>query len=1647
MLLLLLRKYLIPTLFLCLFQLSLEAQLKALFTVDKSSGCAPMAISFTNATTGASSKAVYQWDFGNGNTSLMKDAGAVFLDAKTYAVTLTVTDSNKTSSIAQNITVYKKPVVDFAASLQKGCFPLPVTFTANASAGDGSINKYLWDFGDGFIEEAGTSVVNHTFVAKQNPVISLSVTNSYGCQATLVKENTVIVLDELKASFTIDKKVLCTINDAASFTNTTTGPGTYTYNWNFGDGQQSATDNPSHVYTTKGSYTIRLIVNSSEGCTDTLQQNETLNVANFKSDWETVGQLCEENLVKITNKTVPAPDQSHWDFGNAYPQNTTNVNVETWYPASGTYTVKLTNTFGNCTDVLAKQIVINDIPHPDGFVIDIMGVCGAPVKVNFKDTTANVVKWEWMGSYPEYFQSTVKEPSFVYQYNYNHFMQLKVTNAKGCSNIAGKYFDILRPFVQVRSPDISGNGSINSCGPKAASFFTTSNVDIATYQWSFGDGGSSTDAKPVHTYLKEGDYRVSLSYTTVTGCSGTVEFEGYVSIRDDVKADFTVSATDICGNTPFTIKSNVTAPYYYHNWDMGDGMLKPYEGHQKEMWYKYEQEGVYTVRLAITNGICSDTLIKTNLIKVSPPFPKIAGFTNTCEGTRGLVTFTQTSKQANTWHWDFGDGTTYSPTTNQEEVKHTYTKTGWYKVVLTATNGACTVGDSVYVNVLLKQNPVLAADKTEVCGTEDFLTITVSNLEKNPAIYYHWGYGYGGWYHRDGSFAPGQVSSGNLDNMPFSHSLWNFTPGKEGLRVLVTSGYFGCIDTTNWIPLKIKGPVPGFKQNITNPCANGNMVILQDTSKAIDNVPIKLWEWNFGDGTETTSTTPVITHNYFWSGIYPVRLKVTDANGCYAYYYGEANAETNSLNADFLTSATTISPGTTVDFSNASTTSDIDHTTYKWLLGDGSQLTTTDASKTYTQPGTYSVKLIAKNTLTGCSDTASVTINVKYINAAFNIDPSYTSISQCPPVLVKFTNTSSNISKIAWDFGDGTIVNNVLHPSHIYTKPGKYKIILVTESDNGTRYTTVDSITIKAPAATMSADILHSCTAQTITLSAIAENVADYLWDFGDGTVIQAADTFSTHRYQAAGIYEPKLIVKDINGCAAPVNLADKIVIDSLSIALNSLPEKICSPKEVFMNPAIVSIAASQGQQTLTYHWNFGTGNNADTADIKTPSFNYKQPGTYNVSLTVKSPYGCVKTSNHTINAFQGLGGRINGPAAICEETSAQFSGATLIQGQPKWEWIFHDGAVVKQQNPPVKQFNDPGNYEVKLLVDNNGCVDTIKHLLHVDPKPAITLSVKEAILCEGGYQPVTAGGGTIYEWSPAAGLNTAAGTSVLASPFNDVTYTVNVTDAQGCKNSDSVSITVVHPFTLQLDDEATICSGKSITLDASGADNYQWIQNIDGLSNTQIANPVATPGATINYTVLGSDFHKCFTDTKSITIKVQDTPTVNAGPDVEILAGTPYPLQPLASSDVVKWEWSPSKYLSCTDCATPNTNPLEQVDYVVKVANAYGCTATDTITVKLFCNESKIFIPSAFTPNNDGLNDKFTIKAQGIQKINNLRIFNRWGEIIFERKDFNIGDPNGAWNGLYKGVSAPGGAYVYMIELSCNDQVFTRKGTVTVVY
>jgi PKD repeat protein len=260
-----LKRRLLVALFICM-QMIAYAQLKADFTVDKTGGCSPVSVSFTNASTGTTSGTTYEWDFGNGNTSSLKNPGAIFREEKQYTVTLTVKDGDQTSTKTQIVTVYKKPVVEFSASLEKGCAPLPVTFTSTAAAGDGTITQYFWDFGDGFTQQTAGQQLEHTYASDLIPSVSLTVTNSFGCQATLLKEKMITVLPKLTSAFNADEKVLCKISDAANFINSSSGPGVLSYVWDFGDGTTSTSKDPTHVFSTKGTYTIKLKVSSSEGC-------------------------------------------------------------------------------------------------------------------------------------------------------------------------------------------------------------------------------------------------------------------------------------------------------------------------------------------------------------------------------------------------------------------------------------------------------------------------------------------------------------------------------------------------------------------------------------------------------------------------------------------------------------------------------------------------------------------------------------------------------------------------------------------------------------------------------------------------------------------------------------------------------------------------------------------------------------------------------------------------------------------------------------------------------------------------------------------------------------------------------------------------------------------------------------------------------------------------------------------------------------------------------------------------------------------------------------------------------------------------------------------------------------------------------------
>ena len=1629
-----------------------KAQLVVDFSISQTGGCAPLNVSFIDKTTGASSSALYQWDLGNGNSSIEKNPAAIYTGEKTYTVKLTVTDGNQSASKTQSVTIYKKPTIAFSSDIIKGCAPLLTTLTATTATGDGAIQSYFWDFGDGNTISGSSSKAQHSFTFPQQASVSVTVTDSRGCQSTLVKDSLIEVLPVLQASFEANQTTLCRVSDAVSFTNTSSGPGTLSYLWNFSDGTSSVVKEPSHVFNKKGNYDVSLQVTSSEGCTVSKSMNSYLNVANYQSEIIVPTLNCSGQEIKFMNKSTPGPYTTQWyipEYNDGWSP-AGQQSVLYYIYNTGNYKLRMINTFGSCKDTVYKDFTVYKSPQVSGFIAQRASECLAPVNVSFKDTTTDAVKWKW-NFFCNYNcpipDATIKEPvqNFTYASTYN--VMLTVTNAEGCSSTAYQYLDLRQPEMYIDLVSSSGVGAYRyGCLGLTLSFKASRPELIASYKWVFSDDNSnSADKQPTHVFNTAGIHRVTLEYVLKNGCTGTATYTD-IRVRAKPKFDFvSQSGTTICGNTPVQFSGTGTE-YQDWYWDFGDGQTQYFYGWgSNTVTHKYEKEGSYTITLRGQVESCFDTVTKVSYIKVSPPFPQIAGYNNTCDGTRGEVSFRESSRQTDSWSWDFGDGTSLSYTSFRDTIKHSYTKTGTYKAILTTVNGACTVKDSITVQVLLKQSPQISAAKTDVCSY-DGMPVTIDHLERNWAAYYNWAqYGIQTYEYGGGRQAP--VWAIGMDNYnpgpDMHHKVMQLERGPNQFRAILRSDHFGCYDTTNYISINIKGPVAGYG---IKPASCDATMLFTDSSKGSGNVPITSWSWIFGDGQSLTNTSPAaFTHTYPQPYSYDIQLTVKDADGCIDTRWSPY-VKVGGVQAAFTVSANTISPNSTVYFNNNTFDNYTGSTIYEWQFGDGSSSGQFNAQHTYTQPGTYTVLLLAKNSTYACTDTASQTIVVKHINSAFSTTSSFIGSSSCPPVLVHFTNTSSNASRVNWNFGDGSRAENVFNPSHLYTKAGKYMITLDVYSDNGTLYTTTDSVIIKSSPASLLSDKFMSCTAQSITFNAPGKKARSYTWDYGDGIVKVTTDSMTTHPFSAAGVYEPTLLVTDAEGCATAANLTNKIVIDSLQIDIGSIPSA-CTISKINFQPNVTSIAADRAQQTLSYHWDFGSGVPADTSNQKNPFFTYAQPGNYSVRFRVASPSGCLKETTKTVVVDEKIKGLISGPGSICEGASATFSASAAATPQ-SWLWNFGPGKTSAVQNPAPLTFPVPGSHTITLLLKNGACIDTTIHQLTVNPKPVIELGQRESILCSGTKLQLNASGAAIYNWQPKTGLTDNTIANPVASPATTTTYTLEAQSSFGCTSKDSIKILVVPPLQLTVSPDVQLCKGNNIQLKAAGASSYRWINTTTGLNNPGIADPIASPSSTMTYYVEGRDNYQCFTDTARVTVTVFPLPSVQAGADVVVSGGTSYPLQPSYSNDVVSYSWSPATDLSCSDCPSPLTTPTADREYIVTVKNASQCAASDTVKVVTECGESHIYIPNAFTPNGDALNNTFTIRGSGVKQVTSFAIYNRWGELVFEKKNFMPGDAGSAWNGKFRGINVPAGSYVYLASFQCaSGQLFSKKGTVTVIY
>jgi gliding motility-associated-like protein len=312
-----------------------------------------------------------------------------------------------------------------------------------------------------------------------------------------------------------------------------------------------------------------------------------------------------------------------------------------------------------------------------------------------------------------------------------------------------------------------------------------------------------------------------------------------------------------------------------------------------------------------------------------------------------------------------------------------------------------------------------------------------------------------------------------------------------------------------------------------------------------------------------------------------------------------------------------------------------------------------------------------------------------------------------------------------------------------------------------------------------------------------------------------------------------------------------------------------------------------------------------------------------------------------------------------------------------------------------------------------------------IHDRPVVSATSSSPV-CESNNLQLNASGGTVYNWAGPDGFTSSEQSpSLTAEATAAGQYDVTVTDQFGCINTASAIVAVIpKPVAVVTADQA-VCEGVSVALSASGGSEFLW-SPADGLSSVNSANTTATPAQTAVYTVSVTNSSTC-TDTASVKITIWKKPAVSAGEDKIILKGDSVVLNGNVEGSEISYNWSPGNFLNDPSLIQPTTNAPQDAAYTLKVISNVGCgTVSDNVFVKVF---NDIYVPTAFSPNNDGKNDQWRIEALVAFPDAVLSVFNRHGQKIFEGKGSNA-----FWDGTY----------IYQINFKSTRPL--RKGWVMIV-
>jgi len=1490
----------------------------ASFIQSADSGCAPLSVTFNNISNGAGG--TYFWDFGNGQTDTTDGSPTIVFqggtDDTTYVITLTVANRCDTVTFTDSVKVFPLPIVTFGPATNSGCSIFPVDFNNTTSGGPNTYNWYQNEISTDSLFYSDSLPPTQFYSYSQDTGsalfdIILVATNSCGSDTGV--QTIEVFPNTIDAFFNTNPTQGCEPL-TVDFLDLSGAP---FIGWDI-DGTQPTVPDPSYTFTQPGTYTVLHYANN--GCSyDTNSITVTVFPRPDVSFVADTNEVCQGGSISFTNTSLNTTGYN-WTFGDG--NGTSLINPTHIFDTAGTYTVILTalSDTNACPNSDSMVVTVNP-PPPISFTLSDTAGC-PPLTVQTGGTPPNLSYiWDFGdGSSPV----VQRHPSHTYTQTGLYTLTLTVSNNEGCQNDSSAQVRVF-PVPTVGFSTIADT----FCGANTVIDFTSSASPLPLqHYWDLGGIDTAITQDVAYSFDSTGVFPVELLVTNIFGC------------EDSLTRDITVLPQPVANASSDIFQGCAPLTVAFADSSIGNGsrtwLIDGQTFTSANLTYTFNvPDTVYQVILLTdTADFCfdADTI---NIITASPPDAAFTpSFDVACFDTAAgfnTVVFTNqtTSTLAVSFIWDFGDGdSAFEPSPT-----HDYTQPGVYIVRLTATN-IFDCADVFEDTITIHPQPVaqIGVDTTQGCVP---LLVNFSDLTTNSSNRM--------WI----------VDGDTLFAATFSYSFPVADTSYTVYLMVDTAGFCSSIDSV--VINTASPPEALFSASEVNSCfdttAGFNTIVF--TNQTTSTLPAT-YVWDFGDGNSSTDVNP--SHDYTQPGVYVVILTATNSFNCVDIYQ-----ETVTV---YPQPAAQIGVDTTqgcvpllVNFSDLSTNS----SNRMWIVGGDTLFAATFSYSFPVADTSYTVYLMV-DTAGFCSSIDSVVINTasppEALFSASEVNTCFDTTAGFNTIVFTNQTTSTLPATYFWDFGDGNNSTDV-NPSHDYTQPGVYVVILTATNSFNCVDVYQDTVTVyPQPAAQIAVDTTQGCVPLLVNFSDLSTNSSNRLW-IVDGDTLSAANFNYTFTVPDTA-YTVYLFADTAGFCTS---------VDSVVITTASLPNAafVVDQDQFCDAPATVQFT-NQSSATLpiTYEWSFGDGNGSVVTD---PAHVYNSVAHFPVMLVATNTFGCRDTATDTIYVYpQVQAGFIADTLQGCVPFAVNFTDQSVDASG--WNWTI-DGNIVLSQNPSYVFIQPDTSYEIVLIADTaDFCFDTARLTIDVATPPLANFSMAWDEFCDvpalNTFTDLSQSTRPLfYEWTFGDGDS-----SVIPSPnhvYNQTgEYVISqvIVNDYGCRDTLTDTVNVYpQPEAILAADPDTWCAPMEVNFTnlSTGYGNSVWdFGDQSPLSSDD--NPVHTYFAadtsfTVTLTVDTAGF--CFDDTTYL-IRVGSFPTADFTPSLTENCGpTSVDFVNLSSTADLPlsyvWDFGNGDQSSLENPSVSYDTPGDY-EVTLFVRNSYGCPDSNTQTIRIIPQPEALF-------------------------------------------------------------------------------------------